>query len=392
MNQSFMYIRLFYNDLLEVPISTVDQFDAWFTQRLSVSVMMMLSLCLNAGVVCYYMVIWLLGGFVEDQETESFAEMFDNIATPSLSLFTLLLFVREPVHKLPVVSLCIILCGINIVHYFTRTRLISIYNSLPRPENFMYAKERLYVPMLTLTGSFFLYITHLLDKNGSDPMAYFILKAEFANCILTGIFDHMSIVLRAWDLHYKTTDDEFHIDLQLARLDVASDVVRVGLFYYVMRQFWASWDTAMISIYYSKLVFEHMSSLIENFCLIIKLQKDLTSTYLQELIDKKLEDVRQCDLTETNDTCIVCLDTLTTIDVKKGQFDFPKKAYCGHNFHLGCITDWTKKSDTCPICRVPLELNSSRKAIHEQQLEVDVRALLEIDPVLHRELPPRVGQ
>ena len=47
-------------------------------------------------------------------------------------------------------------------------------------------------------------------------------------------------------------------------------------------------------------------------------------------------------------TCAICLNM-----VKSGDIVFPTN--CGHDFHLYCLTEWTKLSSSCPVCRQEIE-------------------------------------
>jgi hypothetical protein len=49
---------------------------------------------------------------------------------------------------------------------------------------------------------------------------------------------------------------------------------------------------------------------------------------------------------ETKSACPVCLDTL------KSKI---KKLPCGHKYHTSCIRGWSKKYNSCPVCRAPID-------------------------------------
>lgn len=78
-----------------------------------------------------------------------------------------------------------------------------------------------------------------------------------------------------------------------------------------------------------------------------------------------IEDMKNWD----NNICIVCMDDLFPIaDVEKITADKeqeiyqgliqskkkPKKLPCGHILHLNCLKNWMERSQTCPICRLPV--------------------------------------
>ncbi len=50
--------------------------------------------------------------------------------------------------------------------------------------------------------------------------------------------------------------------------------------------------------------------------------------------------------------CTICMDEITRYD--------KKTLNCNHNFHINCINEWLRESNTCPICRAPQTINSNR--------------------------------
>ncbi len=58
--------------------------------------------------------------------------------------------------------------------------------------------------------------------------------------------------------------------------------------------------------------------------------------------------------------CSICLENIT-----KNL----KKLECNHQFHLNCIDQWVKKSNTCPLCRTPIE----KQVVYTQpQIIIDI--------------------
>lgn len=65
--------------------------------------------------------------------------------------------------------------------------------------------------------------------------------------------------------------------------------------------------------------------------------------------DDDEDDVKTIGSTDTdNDNCSICLDEL---DKPKSQCILEK---CGHIYHNQCIKTWTKKNNTCPLCRAEI--------------------------------------
>lgn len=82
-------------------------------------------------------------------------------------------------------------------------------------------------------------------------------------------------------------------------------------------------------------------------------------------LDDKLKTMSPEELSETDNICIVCMDelcadlehVLQSSDhdkaIKKGKYK-PKRLPCGHVLHLFCLKNWMERSQTCPICRLPV--------------------------------------
>ena len=55
--------------------------------------------------------------------------------------------------------------------------------------------------------------------------------------------------------------------------------------------------------------------------------------------------------------CIICMDELihsTNQQTWKNKNKKPKRLPCGHILHLSCLKNWMERSQTCPICRLPV--------------------------------------
>lgn len=50
------------------------------------------------------------------------------------------------------------------------------------------------------------------------------------------------------------------------------------------------------------------------------------------------------------DACIICTEQFTD-DAEVSELACNDK----HIFHTGCISEWMKKSTTCPVCRQPVK-------------------------------------
>lgn len=82
-------------------------------------------------------------------------------------------------------------------------------------------------------------------------------------------------------------------------------------------------------------------------------------------LDDKLKTMSPVELASTDNVCIVCMDELCShLDeaihgphrnnaASKGKYK-PKRLPCGHVLHLFCLKNWMERSQTCPICRLPV--------------------------------------
>ncbi|CCF55959.1 hypothetical protein KAFR_0A05240 [Kazachstania africana CBS 2517] len=85
-------------------------------------------------------------------------------------------------------------------------------------------------------------------------------------------------------------------------------------------------------------------------------------------LDDKLPTLSVNDVENDNDNiCIVCMDDLVpslhgkeAVEMTQADIDSiskskrPKKLPCGHMLHLSCLKNWMERSQTCPICRLPV--------------------------------------
>jgi hypothetical protein len=64
-------------------------------------------------------------------------------------------------------------------------------------------------------------------------------------------------------------------------------------------------------------------------------------------------------MSDSDNTCAICFDTISIESLlSKKNENKPKKMMsldCKHTYHINCIEEWAKKSNTCPICRNPIK-------------------------------------
>lgn len=79
-----------------------------------------------------------------------------------------------------------------------------------------------------------------------------------------------------------------------------------------------------------------------------------------------------------NEICLICLeDFKTSEELKKIEDSKNKEEYekveisvieCGHKFHKKCISEWMKKYEICPICRLESNIKEKNK-VNKQKVE-----------------------
>ena len=73
-----------------------------------------------------------------------------------------------------------------------------------------------------------------------------------------------------------------------------------------------------------------------------------------------------------NQNCSICLQKY---DNNKLELE------CGHYFHIKCIIDWNKRSDTCPICRKKITIKT-HPITNKEKKEINVISILIIISIL----------
>ena len=84
-----------------------------------------------------------------------------------------------------------------------------------------------------------------------------------------------------------------------------------------------------------------LQKIIENE---IYTNKDLKNIYDEFVSYTEKEYIEQEKLRTEKNECIICTGDIDNIH------DFIN-TLCGHKFHLSCINEWVKTSNTCPMCR-----------------------------------------
>ena len=77
------------------------------------------------------------------------------------------------------------------------------------------------------------------------------------------------------------------------------------------------------------------------------------------------------------DSCIICLeDFKTNEEIKKIENSGNKELFekeeisvleCGHKFHRKCISDWLKKQQNCPTCRMKFDIKDNNNSMNSSR-------------------------
>ncbi len=75
-------------------------------------------------------------------------------------------------------------------------------------------------------------------------------------------------------------------------------------------------------------------------------------------------------MSDSDKTCAICFDTISIESLlSKKNENKPNKMMsldCKHTYHINCIEEWGKKSNTCPICRNPIK-KEEHIIVHQPQ-------------------------
>lgn len=89
---------------------------------------------------------------------------------------------------------------------------------------------------------------------------------------------------------------------------------------------------------------------------IVQLRKFIKAA---DALETAVENATQQDLSEADSSCIVCFETMYSVEEYDRKHPHkplnkrrhPKKLLCGHILHMGCLKQWLERSDSCPMCR-----------------------------------------
>ena len=108
------------------------------------------------------------------------------------------------------------------------------------------------------------------------------------------------------------------------------------------------------------------------------LQEDKVKIFLDKI--KKKDNMEEI----FSQSCIICLEEFKSNETKN---DSEKKELlekedvstldCGHKFHKKCIDDWSKKEQSCPLCRAKIGIKGKDKEKEkEEKTRVDKYIIL----------------
>ena len=93
-------------------------------------------------------------------------------------------------------------------------------------------------------------------------------------------------------------------------------------------------------------------------------REDKIKEFLHRNKDKKIKII-------FNQSCIICLDYFmperdklkieNLLDKKRLKREKTNLLECGHKFHERCMVEWLKSQNECPICRISIKYNKTKK-------------------------------
>lgn len=84
-------------------------------------------------------------------------------------------------------------------------------------------------------------------------------------------------------------------------------------------------------------------------------------------IHKTKINLGNCNLIALNDECMICLDLIKN-DISDEINDFVVLK-CLHQYHQECLEKWRYKSNSCPLCKYPIENDKFLQWIYRQENE-----------------------
>lgn len=70
-----------------------------------------------------------------------------------------------------------------------------------------------------------------------------------------------------------------------------------------------------------------------------KIERDL-------ILRRKRKKIKE--MSDNSKSCAICLE-----EYKEGdEVAYSRNKQCAHYFHLNCISDWLRRRDECPVCRL----------------------------------------
>jgi len=162
-----------------------------------------------------------------------------------------------------------------------------------------------------------------------------------------------------------------------------------------------NWERKTMKIYYIDLVFHviiHGIDLLHHFHMLLwsnvflsmaslvlywnirTISSDLSKSIrkhklykrVTQCVEEKFEFLGETDLSEYDDNCAICWDSMNTA----------RKLPCGHVFHQSCLCSWLQQDPSCPTCRVSLanaiDLTEGQALNHLVDSDIDQRQFADL--------------
>ncbi|EGR31995.1 hypothetical protein IMG5_098210 [Ichthyophthirius multifiliis] len=173
-----------------------------------------------------------------------------------------------------------------------------------------------------------------------------ILKLIFLDILLTSL--NLLFTFIKYIFHLYETYTYSHIEIKYNFLMVLEFLITLTK---LILQIYAKLILHLYTLILTEFA-ENIVTLYQNICLFIKLIRIL------KLLNE-LPDVKQEDLINQDDICLICLQ-----EIKQG-----KKIGCGHFFHKSCLKEliYAKSIQFCPKCRKEIKIQDYVKEIKQKK-------------------------
>ncbi|EDO17236.1 hypothetical protein Kpol_1035p50 [Vanderwaltozyma polyspora DSM 70294] len=266
----------------------------------------------------------------------------------------------------------------------------------------------------------------LSNSMGASTTVHLLLGMEFTMLLIDLLNLFLHTCLNLYEFHLTTLERSSNIIQEDGEDDEEDDELQFnsleGKFMYektidVFTRFLKTFIHILMLIPLRMKFFLLLKDVIWNVISLYKHTGSLWKTWKNnKQLDDKLPTASIEELKNTdNNICIVCMDDLLPrinsekydSQREKELYDHimkskqkPKKLPCGHILHLNCLKNWMERSQTCPICRLPVfddkgnvmpsTHSQNQTETQQQQPQTQTQSTTELQP--QTEVQPDLNQ